>query len=86
MLRIALERQQDVCTPRSRVHDGESGYLPTTTGEGHASALLHPRDPSEVVRLHSGYVQAQMRSLTQQASEIGQIVSRAAMDAAKPKS
>ena len=37
------------------------------------------------MRLHSEYVQAQMRSLAEQASEMGQIVSRAAMDAAKPK-
>jgi hypothetical protein len=35
--------------------------------------------------LHGDYVQAQMRSLAEQASELGQIVSRAAMDAAKPK-
>jgi phasin len=51
----------------------------------YAQALLHARDLAEVMRLHSGYVQAQMRSLAQQASEMGQIVSRAAMDAAKPK-
>jgi hypothetical protein len=38
------------------------------------------------MRLHNGYVQAQMRSLAQQASEMGQIVSRAATDAAKSKS
>jgi hypothetical protein len=31
-------------------------------------------------------VQSQMKSLAEQASEMGQIVSRAAMDAAKPKS
>jgi hypothetical protein len=37
------------------------------------------------MRLHSEYVQAQMRALTEQASEMGQIVSRAANDAAKPK-
>jgi hypothetical protein len=30
-------------------------------------------------------VQAQMRSLAEQASEMGQIVSRAAIDATKPK-
>jgi hypothetical protein len=37
------------------------------------------------MRLHGDYVQAQMRSLAEQASEMGQIVSRAALDAAKPK-
>ena len=37
------------------------------------------------MRLHGEYVQAQMRSLAEQASEIAQAVSRAAMDAGKPK-
>jgi phasin len=51
----------------------------------YAQALLHAPDLAEVMRLHSAYVTAQMRSLAEQASEMGQIVSRAAMDAAKPK-
>jgi phasin len=51
----------------------------------YAQSLLHAKDITEVMRLHSEYVQAQMRSLAEQASELGQIVSRAAMDAAKPK-
>ena len=51
----------------------------------YAQALLHAKDLTEVMRLHGDYVQAQMRSLAEQASEMGQIVSRAAMDAAKPK-
>jgi phasin len=51
----------------------------------YAQSLLHARDLAEIMRLHSEYVQAQMRSLAEQASEMGQIVSRAAMDAAKPK-
>ena len=51
----------------------------------YAQSLLHAKDLPEVMRLHSEYVQAQMRSLAEQASEMGQIVSRAAMDAAKPK-
>jgi phasin len=51
----------------------------------HAESLVHAKDLTEVMRLHSEYVQAQMRSLAEQASEMGQIVSRAAMDAAKPK-
>jgi phasin len=51
----------------------------------YAQSLLHAKDLAEVMRLHSEYVQAQMRSLAEQASEMGQIVSRAAMDAAKPK-
>jgi phasin len=52
----------------------------------YAQALLHAKDLTEVMRLHSEYVQAQMRSLAEQASEMGQMVSRAAMEAAKPKS
>ena len=52
----------------------------------YAEGLLHAKDLPEMMRLHSEYVQAQMRSLAEQASEMGQIVSRAAMEAAKPKS
>lgn len=37
------------------------------------------------MRLHGDYVQAQMKALAEQASEMGQIVHRAAMDAIKPK-
>jgi phasin len=51
----------------------------------YAQSLLHAKDLSEIMRLHSEYVQAQMRALAEQASEMGQIVSRAAIDAAKPK-
>ena len=51
-----------------------------------AQALVHAKDLTEVMRLHSEYVRTQMRSLAEQASEMGQAVSRAAMDAAKPKS
>ncbi len=51
----------------------------------YAQSLLKAKDLTEVMRLHSEYVQGQMRSLAEQASEMGQIVSRAAIDAAKPK-
>jgi phasin len=51
----------------------------------YAEKLLHAKDLAEVMRLHSEYVQNQMRALAEQASEMGQLVSRAAMDAAKPK-
>jgi phasin len=50
-----------------------------------AEALLKAKDLTEVMRLHSEYVQGQMRSLAEQASEMGQIVGRAAMEAMKPK-
>jgi phasin len=51
----------------------------------YAQSLVHAKDLSEVIRLHREYIQAQMRSLAEQASDIGQIMSRTAMDAAKPK-
>jgi phasin len=51
----------------------------------YAQSLLKAKDLTEVMKLHSEYVQAQMRSLAEQASEMGQIVGRAAMDAVKPK-
>ena len=51
----------------------------------YAQSLVHARDLPEVMRLHSAYVQAQMRALAEQASEMGQIVSRAAIDATRPK-
>ena len=51
----------------------------------HAQSLLKAKDLSEVMRLHSEYVQAQMRALAEQASEISQTVGKAAMDAAKPR-
>ena len=52
----------------------------------YAEQLLKAGDVSEVMKLHSEYVQSQMRTLAEQASEMGQIVSRAAMDATRPKS
>ena len=51
----------------------------------HAQSLLKAKDLPDVMRLHSEYVQAQMRSLAEQASEMGQVVGKAAMEAAKPK-
>ena len=51
----------------------------------YAQSLLHAKDLSEVMRLHGEYVQSQMRSLVEQAGEMGQIVGRAAMEVAKPK-
>ena len=51
----------------------------------YAQALVHAKDLSEAMRLHREYVQAQMRALTEQASEMSQIVGRTAMEAAKPK-
>jgi hypothetical protein len=56
------------------------------TSLDYAQSLLHARDLTEVTRLHGEYVQTQMRSLAEQASEMGQIMGKAAMEAAKPKS
>ncbi len=51
----------------------------------YAQSLLKAKDVTEVMRLHSEYVQGQMRALAEQASEMGQAVTRAAMDATRPK-
>ena len=50
----------------------------------YAQALLHAKDLPEMMRLHGEYVQTQMRSLAEQAGEMGQIFGRTAIDAAKP--
>lgn len=52
----------------------------------YAEKLLKAKDMSEVLKLHSEHVQGQMRALAEQASEMGQAVARAAVDATKPKS
>lgn len=56
-----------------------------TASLDYAEKLVRARDLSEVMRLHTEYVQGQMKALTEQASDIGQTMGRAAMDAAKPK-
>jgi len=56
-----------------------------TSSLNYAESLLKAKDFTEVMRLHSDYVQTQMRTLSEKASEMGQLVSRAAMDAARPK-
>ena len=50
----------------------------------YAQSLLHAKDLPEVLKLHSEYVTTQMRSLAEQASEMGQVMGKAAMEAAKP--
>ncbi|MBR0758350.1 phasin family protein [Bradyrhizobium jicamae] len=52
----------------------------------YAQSLLKAKDLTELMKLHTDYVQGQMRALAEQASEMGQAVGRAAMDAVKPKS
>jgi phasin len=51
----------------------------------YAERLLQAKDLTEVLKVHSDYMQGQMRTLAEQASEIGQALTRAALDAAKPK-
>ncbi len=51
----------------------------------YAEKLLHAKDLPEMMRLHAEYVQAQMRSLAEQASEMGQTLGRTAMDATRSK-
>ncbi|ABE62077.1 Phasin 2 [Nitrobacter hamburgensis X14] len=57
-----------------------------TASLDYAENLVRATDLSEVMRLHTDYVQSQMRALSEQASEIGQSMGRAAMDTGKPKS
>jgi phasin len=51
----------------------------------HAQALVKAKDLAEVMRLHGDFVQTQMRLMAEQATEMGQLVGRTAMDAARPK-
>ena len=50
-----------------------------------AQKLVRARDIEEVMRLQREYIQAQMQALNEQAKELGQSASKAAMDAARPK-
>ncbi len=77
-------------TVRASARDGSSKAIAyaeqnVQASLDHAQSLLKATDLPEVMRLHSEYVQAQMRALAEQASEMGQVVGKAAMDAAKPK-
>ena len=51
----------------------------------YAERLLKAKDMADVLHLHSEHIQNQMRALAEQASEMGQAVTRAAVDATKPK-
>ncbi|KWV52539.1 phasin [Bradyrhizobium macuxiense] len=51
----------------------------------YAQSLLKAKDLTEIMKLHGDYVQGQMRALAEQASDMGQVISRAAMEAVKPK-
>ncbi len=49
----------------------------------YAQSLVHAKDLTEIILLHSEYVQGQMKSLAEQASEMGQLRIRAVLDAFK---
>ncbi len=51
----------------------------------YAERLLKAKDLTDVMKMHSDYVQQQMRVLAEQASEIGQAMAKAAMDVTKTK-
>jgi phasin len=51
----------------------------------YAERLLKAKDVTEVLKLHGEHIQERMRALAEQASEMGQTMTRAAMDATKPK-
>src|SRR5690349_21904149 len=51
----------------------------------YAQSLLKAKDLPEVMKLHADYVQSQIGALSDQASEMGQSVSRPAMEPRKPK-
>lgn len=63
------------------------GYAETNVQASldYAERLLHAKDLPEVMRLHSEYVQAQMRALAEQASDMSQTLGRTAMDATRSK-
>jgi phasin len=52
----------------------------------YAERLLKAKDLAEVFKLHTEHVQNQMQALAEQAGELGQAATRAAMDVTKPKS
>ena len=47
--------------------------------------LLQAKNLTDAMKLHGDYVQAQMRALAEQASEMGQTVGRTAMEATRSK-
>ena len=51
----------------------------------YAEKLVHTRDPQALVQLHTEYVQAQMRALSEQAKAVSEAAGKAAGDATRPK-
>ncbi len=48
-----------------------------------AQKVLQARDVQEVIRMQTEFVQAQMQALSEQAKDLGEIATRAAMDSVK---
>jgi len=57
-----------------------------TTSFEFAQKLVHAKDLEEVTRLQTEFVQRQMQALAEQAQELGQSATRAAMGAVRPTS
>jgi phasin len=51
----------------------------------HAQQLVRARDVQEIMKLQADYIKSQIAALNEQAKELGQRGSQAAMDAARPK-
>ncbi len=49
----------------------------------YAQRLVHARDPQDLLKLHSEYVQSQMRALGEQAQAVGEAAGKAASEAAQ---
>jgi phasin len=50
-----------------------------------AQKLVRAKDVQEMMKLQADYIQEQMKVLNEQAKELGESASKAAMDSAKPK-
>jgi len=50
-----------------------------------AQKLVRAKDAQEVMRLQTDFIRGQMESLSQQAKELGESATRAAVDATQPK-
>lgn len=51
----------------------------------YAEKLVHARDPQTLVRLHSEYVEEQMRVLGEQAKAVAEVAGKAATGLTRPK-
>lgn len=56
-----------------------------TASLDYAQRVVRAQDVGEMMRIHAEYVQSQMRALAEQAQEFGQSVTKAALDAVRPK-